>query len=753
MQHLISVVINTYNRCTTLSNTLRALKQMNYIGFEVIVVNGPSTDDTAKLLSAYGDCIRILDCPDANLSKSRNVGLRGARGRYVCFLDDDAIPEPTWLERVAESFAPSEDIACVAGFLFDHTGVDYQTKYIVSDCFGDSSIYETFDEAQAAVSSSHGWRYFAPIGANSAFRRSALLEIGGFDEEYVYFLDETDVARRLHENGHKIVFAPRALVHHKYAPSHLRTEKRVPKSLIATVRSKIYFALRHGSKYKSESVCVDYCVDFVHAQLSAIREGMRYNVVDQIHGNRLLTEIEQGCQEGARDAFLYPRGRLLSSCEPQPVDGPLYLKTKDPTRTILRIVLLSQNYPPKNCGGIGVWFHTLATQIARLGHQVTVVTLSDNRSRVDFEDDVWVHRIAQPKHIFVTPGLPALPDAVQAYSGAVAQEITAIIDRRGVDIILTPLWDLEGIACLKRLGLPVVVALQSSYKLVLPTKKDWLNNSEYREKHVERIIAGEKWMLENADGIIAISMANAKDIEHGYEVRFSAATFSCIPIGITDMVIAPPAQEKLDKIKILFVGRFETRKGVDLLLMAIPDILKTYHQVEFILAGDHNITVDGSKTYLQIFLEEHPHLRHHASLSFPGIVDDSTLTRLYAECDIFVAPSRYESFGIIYVEAMRQGKPCIGVRVGGIPEVVSDGETGVLIPPDSAPALRTALLDLIGNPEKRLALGNAGRKRFEQVFSADAMSKSYESYLTNLVRIYRDEPERQKKLAVPAAFA
>ena len=92
-----SIVVNTLNREKLLKNTLDSFQYLDYPNFEVIVVNGPSTDSTEELLQSRSDKIKAARCPEANLSMSRNIGIAVASGEFVAFIDDDAIPEPEWL--------------------------------------------------------------------------------------------------------------------------------------------------------------------------------------------------------------------------------------------------------------------------------------------------------------------------------------------------------------------------------------------------------------------------------------------------------------------------------------------------------------------------------------------------------------------------------------------------------------------------------------------------------------------------------
>lgn len=89
----VSVVINTHNRGPHLKRLLDALSRQTYDRFEVIVVNGPSTDNTEDVLKQYQSAIRTDKCPIVNLCVSRNIGVRDAAGEIIAFIDDDAVPQ------------------------------------------------------------------------------------------------------------------------------------------------------------------------------------------------------------------------------------------------------------------------------------------------------------------------------------------------------------------------------------------------------------------------------------------------------------------------------------------------------------------------------------------------------------------------------------------------------------------------------------------------------------------------------------
>jgi len=121
----VSVVINTYNRCQSLRVTLKALEQLDHPSFEVVVVNGPSDDDTEVLLAQYAGRVKVARCVRRNLSESRNIGIRHSAGEIVAFIDDDAYPDPAWLDALVAAYDDPE-VSAAGGPVYNFTGVALQ---------------------------------------------------------------------------------------------------------------------------------------------------------------------------------------------------------------------------------------------------------------------------------------------------------------------------------------------------------------------------------------------------------------------------------------------------------------------------------------------------------------------------------------------------------------------------------------------------------------------------------------------------
>jgi rhamnosyl/mannosyltransferase len=121
---------------------------------------------------------------------------------------------------------------------------------------------------------------------------------------------------------------------------------------------------------------------------------------------------------------------------------------------------------------------------------------------------------------------------------------------------------------------------------------------------------------------------------------------------------------------------------------------------------------------------------------FLGEVPDGDLPGLYASADIFVLPanSRAEAFGKVLLEAMASGLPCVTTELGtGTSYVVRDGETGVVVPPRDPDALRIAIADLLDDPQRRAAMGQAGRSRIMDAFTQEIMLDRVMSVYTTAI--------------------
>jgi glycosyltransferase involved in cell wall biosynthesis len=272
------------------------------------------------------------------------------------------------------------------------------------------------------------------------------------------------------------------------------------------------------------------------------------------------------------------------------------------------------------------------------------------------------------------------------------------------------------------------VYLVTSHKLIEDSKPEWKANEAFYEGHVRKMIAAEVWLLQHADRVLASTNQILHDTERSYGTEIDRRKVTVLPFGVPGP-IEPGHRDRAedDTLRLLFVGRFEIRKGVDLLLDVLPGLLERFPRLQATLIGDHASSEIDGRSYDSWLIAKRAAAEWAGRIRFLGHVDEAALEQAYAECDLFVAPSRYESFGLMYLEAMRYGKPCIGTTAGGIPEVVVHGETGLLIAPDDKEGLRDAIEKLVADDDLRTLLGENGRRRYQEHFTTAKFAEGFES--------------------------
>jgi GT2 family glycosyltransferase len=230
----VSIIICTDGRAAALANTLASLQYLDGPDFEVCVVQGPTEDGTTEVLAGWAGRVKVARNPERNLSMSRNIGIALATGEIIAFVDDDGLPEPAWLEQLRRAFEDPR-VGGAGGLVMDHTGARPQYRYASANRLGRADWQRTTPAEGYNFPFSFNIPYVQ--GTNSAFRRDALLAVGGFDEEYEFFLDETDLCCRLVDAGWLIRQLPDATVHHKFLPSAIRTADRVTRVFYAVLKN------------------------------------------------------------------------------------------------------------------------------------------------------------------------------------------------------------------------------------------------------------------------------------------------------------------------------------------------------------------------------------------------------------------------------------------------------------------------------------------------------------------------------------
>jgi glycosyltransferase involved in cell wall biosynthesis len=319
-----------------------------------------------------------------------------------------------------------------------------------------------------------------------------------------------------------------------------------------------------------------------------------------------------------------------------------------------------------------------------------------------------------------------VPASLWDNAGPVAEEVLRIARERPVDAVFASIWDVEWVGVHAGTSLPIVCGYTTPFSVVRATQPDSIGLDTATADAIESL---EAWAHRAAHAVqvngehVASSVAASSGVDFEPRARF------VVPLG-SGTAAGQDAEHSTERsaqgpTEVLFVGRLEPRKGADLLLAAVPRILAADGDVHLTVVGDDAIPGAGGVTMRVAFEAEHADLVRSGAVSFLGVVDDAQLQQLRRRADVAVLPSRFESFGLVYVEAMAHATPVVALRGSGADEVVVDGVTGVLCDEDPD-ALAAAVLALVADPAAARDMGEAGRARFEEHFTAEAMVDRFE---------------------------
>jgi glycogen(starch) synthase len=493
----VTIAIITLNRAPYLRRALESLRYLDYPNFEVVVVNGPSEDDTESVLDEFRNDVRIGRCDAPNVAVSRNISLYMAQGDIVATMDDDCVAEYLWLSRLLAGF-DREEVAAVGGPIFGPTGQALQYGCVTCDRFSLPTYRRDPPSDLYSVPSAR--EYPSLLGGNAAFRRRVLVEIGGFDEEYEYYLEETDLCARIVDAGYAVKYVPDAFVHHKHAPSlHYRNEQSGLFNRYPVIKNHLYFGLKFLQDYSDGSLerVIKDSLDFAEEQRKSMDNECKRGVLTNEDVDRFSSHAEQALFEGLRRGLFRER-KLL-----RPEKITEYSSPYKPFRTLLpkeariSLCIINRFFESPEADVGAAFDRELASAAAALGHNVHVLTLGAHESTSDFEDGIWVHRIVPggpPKP--APPWFPNVPDALWRHSWAMYEEVVRVSERQHIHILQWSINDLGGIASLMEQRFVNVLSLLSISESAM-----WQYSEKGRpvrmKRSMEELVRAERFCLKN----------------------------------------------------------------------------------------------------------------------------------------------------------------------------------------------------------------------------------------------------------------
>jgi len=366
----------------------------------------------------------------------------------------------------------------------------------------------------------------------------------------------------------------------------------------------------------------------------------------------------------------------------------------------------------KDTGGMNVYVRDLTRYLGRIGVHVDVFTRSQDEHVPHVLHDLgYGNRVV---HIPAGPENPLPKSELAKYVPTFVEKIQEFADSKNqaYDLLHTHYW-MSGIA-----GLELRAAWNIPMVNMFHTLGAMKNRVAQENAQVEgdyRLL-GEKRVLREADVIVAATPAEVAQLQWLYQADISkieiippgvdASRFYPIPKDEAKEVIGIPPCDRM----LLFVGRIEPLKGLDILLKAITLMLEqgSYKDNPFCLAvigGDPDANSDTITKEMSRVREMRSQLNLEDFVVFLGKKSQDTLPYYYSAAEAVIVPSHYESFGMVALEAMSCGTPVVASQVGGLAFLIQDGVTGYHVPVGDPEALCDRITALLENPRLREEMG------------------------------------------------
>ena len=363
----------------------------------------------------------------------------------------------------------------------------------------------------------------------------------------------------------------------------------------------------------------------------------------------------------------------------------------------MRILFWQEGFWP-NGGGTTVMGQHLLCSLRDRGHDIAVVTRRDSSELPERHDwrGIPVHRF---------PFWRVIHEGKPAEVGALCQRISTLARSFAPDVVHLNGFGpsaLFRILTARATPAPTVVALHSANTLsALPTSL-------------------ARQLLESADWVVACAAALLTEARRNVPAiaSFSSVLHNGVTTPVRPAVPPPPAP------RLLCIGWLVPHKGFDLAIRALAALQGRFPGLTLRIAGKGSERSDLERLALRAGVSDR--------VEFLGAVPHEDVPRLLDEASALVIPSRREAFPLVALEAGAAARPVVAARVGGLEELVADGETGFLVAPESAESLAGAISILLSDPPRAAAMGAAARALVLRRFSLDAHVDAYEKLYDRL---------------------
>jgi glycogen(starch) synthase len=330
-------------------------------------------------------------------------------------------------------------------------------------------------------------------------------------------------------------------------------------------------------------------------------------------------------------------------------------------------LILSWEYPPLIEGGLARHVRKLAENLVEEGFDVHVIARGREEDQAEEERrGVLIHRVREPER---PRDLGEFVTWIERMNADMLAHGVELGDRHEFDVVHGHDWLVAGAGdhLAKRFRAPFVATIHAT---------EFGRHQGWVDKHPQSYIHGvERWMANRADRVITCSAYMREHVADVYGLE--EARIAVIPNGIDPSELVPV--DDLDTLRsrfaepdeklVLLVGRLVYEKGFQLALEALPGLIERVGDVRFLVAGSGTAERELREQATALGLDPHG--------TFLGWIGDDVLHSLYRIADLTVVPSIYEPFGLVALEAMASGCPCLVADTGGLREVVPNEDVGL----------------------------------------------------------------------------
>jgi glycosyltransferase involved in cell wall biosynthesis len=371
--------------------------------------------------------------------------------------------------------------------------------------------------------------------------------------------------------------------------------------------------------------------------------------------------------------------------------------------------MLSADFLP-NIGGITTHVYELSKALMKQGHNVWMITCKSkfrdaNREEIE---GIKIYRIFLPRVRLI---------GTMIYCLLVWFRIMRLIKRGNIDILHIHTLNPDAPAARFVGGLPKVETEHSS--------------SFLKDMETGRSLRLNKWLLNSADCVIGPSQ---ELVESFVKLGINPDKTCFISNGVDAEKFHPKVNGreirgkygiKPEQLVILCPRRLVTKNGVRYLIEAIPQIIDVNPDTRCLIVGDGDEREMLHRRVVELKIAD--------NVIFTGRIDNSVMPAYYAVSNIVVLPSLIEATSIAGLESMAMGKPLVATNIGGIPQIVDDGETGVLVPPGDPKRLAEGIISLLSDDTRRQIMGVNARKKVEAAFSWDVIAEKILNIYSRLI--------------------